>query len=72
MAHAKHPIEDLSCDRPPCGDGERRQRLRLVEVWFGDSDGLNDLVVVNVSEGIGTGIFSNGRLLRGSNGMAGE
>ncbi|MEG9438978.1 ROK family protein, partial [Edaphobacter sp. HDX4] len=42
------------------------------EVWFGDSDGLNDLVVVNVSEGIGTGIFSNGRLLRGSNGMAGE
>jgi predicted NBD/HSP70 family sugar kinase len=44
----------------------------LSEVWFGDSDGLNDLVVVNVSEGIGTGIFSNGRLLRGANGMAGE
>jgi predicted NBD/HSP70 family sugar kinase len=44
----------------------------LSEVWFGDSDGLQDLVVVNVSEGIGTGIFSNGRLLRGSNGMAGE
>ncbi|HEX7157758.1 MAG TPA: ROK family protein, partial [Edaphobacter sp.] len=31
-----------------------------------------DLVVVNVSEGIGTGIFSNGQLLRGANGMAGE
>ena len=44
----------------------------LSEVWFGDSDGLQDLVVVNVSEGIGTGIFSNGRLLRGANGMAGE
>jgi predicted NBD/HSP70 family sugar kinase len=44
----------------------------LSEVWFGDSDGLEDLVVVNVSEGIGTGIFSNGRLLRGANGMAGE
>ena len=44
----------------------------LSEVWFGDSDGLHDLVVVNVSEGIGTGIFANGRLLRGSNGMAGE
>ena len=44
----------------------------LSEVWFGDSDGLNDLVVVNVSEGLGTGIFSNGRLLRGANGMAGE
>jgi predicted NBD/HSP70 family sugar kinase len=44
----------------------------LSEVWFGDSDGLHDLVVVNVSEGLGTGIFANGRLLRGSNGMAGE
>jgi predicted NBD/HSP70 family sugar kinase len=44
----------------------------LSEVWFGDSDGIHDLVVVNVSEGIGTGIFSNGRLLRGANGMAGE
>jgi predicted NBD/HSP70 family sugar kinase len=44
----------------------------LSEVWFGDSDGIQDLVVVNVSEGIGTGIFSNGRLLRGANGMAGE
>ena len=44
----------------------------LSEVWFGDSDGVQDIVVVNVSEGIGTGIFSNGRLLRGANGMAGE
>jgi len=44
----------------------------LSEVWFGDSDGIRDLVVVNVSEGIGTGIFANGRLLRGANGMAGE
>ena len=44
----------------------------LSEVWFGDSDGMHDLVVVNVSEGIGTGIFANGQLLRGDNGMAGE
>ncbi len=44
----------------------------LSEVWFGSSDGMHDIVVVNVSEGIGTGIFANGRLLRGENGMAGE
>jgi predicted NBD/HSP70 family sugar kinase len=44
----------------------------LSEVWFGSSDGLHDLVVVNVSEGIGTGIFANGRLLRGESGLAGE
>jgi predicted NBD/HSP70 family sugar kinase len=44
----------------------------LSEVWFGDTDGSHDLVVVNVSEGIGTGIFANGKLLRGEGGMAGE
>src|SRR5271170_1581468 len=44
----------------------------LSEVWFGDSDGIHDLVAVNVSEGIGTGIFANGRLLRGEGGLAGE
>ncbi len=44
----------------------------LAEVWFGESDGVHDLVVVNVSEGIGTGILANGKLLRGDNGMAGE
>ncbi len=44
----------------------------LSEVWFGDSDGMHDLIAVNVSEGIGSGIFANGQLLRGDNGMAGE
>jgi len=44
----------------------------LSEVWFGYSDGMHDLVVVNVSEGIGTGIFANGRLMRGEGGVAGE
>ena len=44
----------------------------LSEVWFGYSERSQDLVVVNVSEGIGTGIFANGRLLRGSNEGAGE
>jgi predicted NBD/HSP70 family sugar kinase len=44
----------------------------LSEVWFGDSDGMHDLVVVNVSEGIGTGIFANGRIIRGEGGLAGE
>jgi len=44
----------------------------LSEVWFGESDGMHDLVVVNVSEGLGTGIFANGRILRGEGGAAGE
>jgi len=44
----------------------------LAEVWFGDSDGMHDLVAVTVSEGIGTGIFANGRIIRGEGGAAGE
>ena len=44
----------------------------LSEMWFGYSDLSRDLVVVNVSEGIGTGIYANGRLLRGQVDAAGE
>lgn len=44
----------------------------LAEVWFGHLDRVRDLVVVTVSEGIGAGIFVNGQLASGSNGMAGE
>jgi predicted NBD/HSP70 family sugar kinase len=44
----------------------------LAEMWFGNTGKIRDLVVVTVSEGIGTGIFSNGQLARGLYGMAGE
>jgi len=44
----------------------------LSEVWFGNTDETHDIVLVNVSEGIGTGIFVNGGLVRGSGEMAGE
>jgi predicted NBD/HSP70 family sugar kinase len=44
----------------------------LAEVWFGHTEKIRDLVVVTVAEGIGTGIFTNGQLARGSHGMAGE
>lgn len=43
----------------------------LAEIWFGHEH-VRDMVVVTVSEGIGTGIFLNGQLMRGSHGMAGE
>jgi predicted NBD/HSP70 family sugar kinase len=33
---------------------------------------MEDLVVVEVSEGLGTGIFVNGAIARGKDGMAGE
>jgi len=44
----------------------------LAEAWFGPNDSTRDLVVVTVSEGIGTGVFMNGQLVRGPDGMAGE
>jgi predicted NBD/HSP70 family sugar kinase len=45
----------------------------LSEFWFGrHADGINNLVVVTVSEGIGVGMILNGQLVRGSSGLAGE
>ena len=44
----------------------------LAEVWFGQAELVRDIAVVTVSEGVGVGIFSGGRLVVGSNGMAGE
>jgi predicted NBD/HSP70 family sugar kinase len=44
----------------------------LAEVWFGNPERVRDLVVVTIAEGVGTGVFANGQLVRGLNGMAGE
>jgi predicted NBD/HSP70 family sugar kinase len=44
----------------------------LAEAWFGQAERPQNIVVVTVSEGVGVGIFSDGRLLHGANGMAGE
>jgi predicted NBD/HSP70 family sugar kinase len=44
----------------------------LAELWFNRTEECRDLVVVTVSEGIGTGILANGQLVSGFNGMAGE
>jgi predicted NBD/HSP70 family sugar kinase len=45
----------------------------LAEIWFEKrAEGVRDLIAVTVSEGIGTGIISNGQLIQGINGAAGE
>ncbi|HEX8895826.1 MAG TPA: ROK family transcriptional regulator [Terriglobales bacterium] len=44
----------------------------LAEVWFSSGEIVNDMVVVTVSEGIGTGLFVNQSLAKGLNSMAGE
>lgn len=44
----------------------------LAEIWSGPLAGIQDLVAVTVSEGIGTGIIADGHLVRGPSGAAGE
>jgi predicted NBD/HSP70 family sugar kinase len=44
----------------------------LAEEWFGHAEKVRDLVVVTVSEGVGTGISMNGHLVRGVKGAMGE
>ena len=44
----------------------------LAELTFRRIDGVRDIVLVTVSEGVGTGIFAGGQLITGHHGMAGE
>jgi predicted NBD/HSP70 family sugar kinase len=44
----------------------------LAELWAGHLNGVRNVVLITISEGIGGGILANGRLLSGGNGMAGE
>lgn len=44
----------------------------LAEIWFDRTQTIRNLVTITVSEGIGTGVIADGRLVRGAYGMAGE
>jgi glucokinase len=44
----------------------------LGEKWIGAARGLNDVVLLTLGTGIGGGIISNGKVVRGHLGMAGE
>ena len=44
----------------------------LAELTFGRMDGIRDIVLVTISEGIGAGVFADGRIISGAHGMAGE
>lgn len=44
----------------------------IAEVWSGRLDGVSDAVLVAISEGIGTAVLSNGQMITGYGGLAGE
>jgi predicted NBD/HSP70 family sugar kinase len=44
----------------------------LAECYFGEARGLDDVVSLDLSSGMAIGVMSEGRLLRGKNGFAGE
>jgi predicted NBD/HSP70 family sugar kinase len=44
----------------------------LAERWFGNFGNTQNMIAVSVSEGIGTGLMADGRLVRGRDDMAGE
>ena len=56
----------------PIEMGNAADAIVLAEQWFADFRGVGDAVVITVSEGVGTGVLSGGRLLDGWHGMAGE
>jgi glucokinase len=63
---------ELNCSLPaPLVMDSDRAGYVLGEQWLGASKGLNDVVFVAVGTGIGAGIISGGRLIRGFGGMAG-
>lgn len=66
----KGPLEKAI--RLPVSVENAANACALSETWAGPLAGIQDLVAVTVSEGIGTGIIANGHLVRGSNGAAGE
>ncbi len=44
----------------------------LAEKWFGSGMGVNNFVCIETGVGIGSGVISGGRLIRGRNNIAGE
>lgn len=61
------PIDDL-----PVQADNGAKTLTMAEQWCGSARGCDDCVVVLIGRGIGAGIISEGRLLRGPGGSAGE
>lgn len=73
MINSRSPGRDLG-ERLglECVMVQDQDALCLAERHFGRARGLEDFAILDVSSGIGMGVVSGGRLLRGHSGFAGE
>jgi predicted NBD/HSP70 family sugar kinase len=55
-----------------CVTLQSKHALCLAECYFGEARGLDNIVLLDLSTGMAIGVVSEGRLLRGKNGFAGE
>ncbi|QDU39745.1 N-acetylglucosamine repressor [Maioricimonas rarisocia] len=55
-----------------CTIFQEAQALCLAERMYNGARALEDFVVLDISTGLGLGVFNNGRLLEGHSGLAGE
>ncbi len=51
---------------------QETKALCMAERLYGNARGLEDFAMMDMSTGLGLGVFSGGELLRGHNGLAGE
>ncbi|QDU80271.1 N-acetylglucosamine repressor [Polystyrenella longa] len=73
MTDGQSPGQDLS-ERlgVQCIVLQEMHALALGERAFGAAQGLNDFAIIDITTGVGLGVFSGGRLIEGHRGMAGE
>jgi predicted NBD/HSP70 family sugar kinase len=70
----EHDLRDLLADQfgVPVHIDNDVNTLTIAEHLFGAGRGMRDLAVITVGRGIGMGVVSNGRIVRGWRGGAGE
>jgi len=68
------PLADLVCERfgLPCRVENDANAAGLAEVLFGAARGMESVLYVTLSTGIGAGIILNGKIYHGKNGAAAE
>lgn len=68
--HLKKQLEDIS--KLPVFITNDANIAALGEVWQGAGDGSDHLIAITLGTGVGGGIITNGEIISGANGTAGE